>query len=132
MAAGYILDHRFIWEYALVNSFDLRCKSGISIVKVTRVSCKKNWNGFFNDHKWQDHWLHGGADNCLVKTYNQICILLFIKAAESAIIRKARITYNTVASDLPDIYAHTLRIVAFGLGLIYQANPSWPCYNYYI
>jgi len=34
--------------------------------------------------------------------------------------------------DLPDIYALTLRPVALGLGHIYQANPSCPCYNYYI
>ena len=34
--------------------------------------------------------------------------------------------------DLPDVYAHALGPVALGLGHIYQANPSCPCYNYYI
>ena len=34
--------------------------------------------------------------------------------------------------DLPDIYAHALGPAALGLGHIYQANPSCPCYNYYI
>jgi len=34
--------------------------------------------------------------------------------------------------DLSDIYALALRPVALGLGHIYQANPSCPCYNYYI
>ena len=37
------------------------------------------------------------------------------------------ITYNMGTRDLPDIYARAL-----GLGHIYQANPSCPCYNYYI
>ena len=34
--------------------------------------------------------------------------------------------------DLPDIYARALGPAALGLGHIYQANPSWPWYNYYI
>jgi len=34
--------------------------------------------------------------------------------------------------DFPDIYALALGPVALGLGYIYQANPSYPCYNYYI
>ena len=34
--------------------------------------------------------------------------------------------------DLPDIYAHALGPAALGLGHIYQANPSCPCYNYHI
>jgi len=34
--------------------------------------------------------------------------------------------------DLPDIYALTLGPAALRLGYIYQANPSCPCYNYYI
>ena len=34
--------------------------------------------------------------------------------------------------DLPDIYAHALGPAALRLGHIYQANPSCPCYNYYI
>ena len=42
------------------------------------------------------------------------------------------VTYNIGTRDLPDIYAHTLRPVALGLGHIYQANPLCPCYNYYI
>ena len=37
------------------------------------------------------------------------------------------ITYNIGNQDLPNIYAHAL-----GLGHIYQANPSCPCYNLYI
>ena len=42
------------------------------------------------------------------------------------------ITYNMGNRDLPDIYAHALGPAALGLGHIYQANPSCPCYNYYI
>jgi len=42
------------------------------------------------------------------------------------------ITYNMGNQDLPDNYALALGPVALGLGHIYQANPSWPCDNYYI
>ena len=42
------------------------------------------------------------------------------------------ITYTMATWDLPDIYAHALGFAALGLGHIYQANPSWPWYNYYI
>ena len=42
------------------------------------------------------------------------------------------ITYNMGNRDFPDIYAHALGPVALGLGHIYQANPSCPCYNLYI
>ena len=42
------------------------------------------------------------------------------------------ITYNMGNRDLPDVYAHALGPAALGLGHIYQANPSCPCYNYYI
>ena len=41
------------------------------------------------------------------------------------------ITYNMGNPDLPDIYAHALGPAALGLGHIYQANPSCPCYNLY-
>ena len=34
--------------------------------------------------------------------------------------------------DSPDIYARALGPAALGLGHIYQANSSWPWYNYYI
>ena len=34
--------------------------------------------------------------------------------------------------DSPDIYARALEPAALGLGHIYQENPSWPWYNYYI
>ena len=34
--------------------------------------------------------------------------------------------------DLLDVYAHTFRPAVLGLGQIYQANPSCPCYNLYI
>jgi len=34
--------------------------------------------------------------------------------------------------DLSDIYALALGPAAVGLGHIYQANPSCPCYNYYL
>ena len=37
-----------------------------------------------------------------------------------------------VTRDLPDIYARAPGPVALGLGHMYQANPSWPWYNYYI
>ena len=40
------------------------------------------------------------------------------------------ITYNMGNRDLPDIHAHALGTAALGLGHIYQANPSCPCYNY--
>ena len=40
------------------------------------------------------------------------------------------ITYNMGNRDLPDIYAHALGPAALGLGHIYQANPSCPCYNF--
>ena len=40
-------------------------------------------------------------------------------------------TYNMGNWDLPDI-AHALGPAALGLGHIYQANPSCPCYNLYI
>ena len=42
------------------------------------------------------------------------------------------ISYNVGTRDFPDIYAHALGPAALGLGHIYQANPSCPCYNYYI
>jgi len=34
--------------------------------------------------------------------------------------------------DLPDIYALALGPAALRLRHIYQANPSCPCYNYYL
>jgi len=34
--------------------------------------------------------------------------------------------------DLSDMYALALGPAAIGLGHIYQANPSCPCYNYYL
>jgi len=34
--------------------------------------------------------------------------------------------------DSPDIYACAFGPAALRLGHIYQANPSWPWYNYYI
>jgi len=42
------------------------------------------------------------------------------------------ITYNMGNWDLPDIYGLAHGSAALGLGHIYQANPSCPCYNYYI
>ena len=42
------------------------------------------------------------------------------------------ISYNVGTRDFPDIYARALGLAALGLGHIYQANPSCPCYNYYI
>ena len=42
------------------------------------------------------------------------------------------ISYNMGTRDFPDIYARALGPAALGLGHIYQANPSCPCYNYYI
>ena len=42
------------------------------------------------------------------------------------------ITYKMGTRDFLDIYARALRPAALGLGHIYQANPSCPCYNYYI
>ena len=40
------------------------------------------------------------------------------------------ITYNMGNQDLPDIYAHALGPATLGLGHIYQANSSCPCYSY--
>ena len=40
-------------------------------------------------------------------------------------------TYNMGTWDLPDIYTRALGPAALWLGHIYQANPLWPCYNYY-
>ena len=48
------------------------------------------------------------------------------------ILKVVYITYNMGNRDLPDIYAHALGPAALGLGHIYQANPSCPCYNLYI
>jgi len=42
------------------------------------------------------------------------------------------ITYTMATWDLPDLYALALRPAAFRLGHIYQANPPWSWYNYYI
>ena len=42
------------------------------------------------------------------------------------------ISYNMGNRDLPDIYTLALGPAALGLGYIYQANPSCPCYNLYI
>ena len=42
------------------------------------------------------------------------------------------ISYNMGNRDLPDIYARALGPAALGLGHIYQANPSCPCYNLYM
>jgi len=41
------------------------------------------------------------------------------------------ITYNMATWDLPDVYALALWPAALGLAYTYQANPSWPWYNYY-
>ena len=43
-----------------------------------------------------------------------------------------QITYTMATRDSPDTYARTLGPAALGLGHIYQANPSWQWYNYYI
>ena len=40
------------------------------------------------------------------------------------------ITYTMATWDLPDIYARALWPAALRLECIYQANPSWPWYNY--
>ena len=41
-------------------------------------------------------------------------------------------TYNMGTGDFPDIYACALGPATHELGHIYQANPSCPCYDYYI
>jgi len=45
-----------------------------------------------------------------------------------------KVVYITYTMDLPYIYAlaHEIYALALGLGHIYQANPSWLWYNYYI
>ena len=55
------------------------------------------------------------------------CLCYFLVSLEVVYI-----TYTMATRDSPDIYARALGPVALGLGHIYQANPSWPCYNYYI
>ena len=44
------------------------------------------------------------------------------------------ISYNVGTQDFPDIYIYACALgpAVLGLGHIYQANPSCPCYNYYI
>ena len=42
------------------------------------------------------------------------------------------ISYNMGTWDFPDKYARALEPAALGLGHIYQANPSCPCYNHYV
>jgi len=49
------------------------------------------------------------------------CLCYFLVSLEVVYI-----TYTMATRDSPDIYARAL-----GLGHIYQANPSWPWYNYY-
>ena len=39
------------------------------------------------------------------------------------------INYNMGSWNLSDIHAHVLGPLALGLGHIYQANPTCPCYN---
>ena len=41
-------------------------------------------------------------------------------------------TCNMAIRDLPDMYTLSPGPAALGLRHTYQANPSWPCYNYYM
>ena len=41
-------------------------------------------------------------------------------------------TYTMATQDSPDKYASAFGPVALGLGHIYQANPEWSWYNYYL
>ena len=57
---------------------------------------------------------------------------IFFDLSDEVYTQVVYITYNMGNRDLPDIYAHALGPAALGLGHIYQANPSCPCYNLYI
>ena len=57
---------------------------------------------------------------------------IFFDLSDEVYTKVVYITYNMGNRDLPDIYAHALGPAALGLGHIYQANPSCPCYNLYI
>ena len=57
---------------------------------------------------------------------------IFFDLSDEIYTQVVYITYNMGNRDLPDIYAHALGPAALGLGHIYQANPSCPCYNLYI
>ena len=56
----------------------------------------------------------------------------FLNLSDVVYTQVVYITYNMGNRDLPDIYAHALGPAALGLGHIYQAKPSCPCYNLYI
>ena len=72
-------------------------------------------------------------DNDKIEPHNHNKYPLLYKEAEilrstlGRFLEVEYISYNVGTQDFPDIYARAL-----GLGHIYQANPSWPCYNYYI
>ena len=69
----------------------------------------------------------------LTSTYSFNCgFKIFFDLSDVVYTQVVYITYNMGNRDLPDIYAHTLGPAALGLGHIYQANPSCPCYNLYI
>ena len=69
----------------------------------------------------------------LTSEYSFNCGLkIFFDLSDVVYTQVIYITYNMGNRDLPDIYAHALRPAALGLGHIYQANPSCPCYNLYI
>ena len=55
------------------------------------------------------------------------CLCYFLVSLEVVYI-----TYTMATRDSPDIYALARGPQARGRGHIYQANPSWPWYNYYI
>ena len=55
----------------------------------------------------------------------------FFDLSDAVYTQVVYITYNIGNLDLPDIYAHALGPAALRLGHIYQANPSYPCYNLY-
>ena len=54
---------------------------------------------------------------------------IFIDLCDVVFTLVVYITYNMGNQDLPDIYTLALRPAALGLKYIYQANPSYPCYQ---
>ena len=88
-------------------------------------------------HFWSIAWMTSSLyyiqfNKCicnLTGEYSFNCGFIFFDLSDEAYTQVVYITYNMGNRDLPDIYA---RPATLGLGHIYQANPSCPCYNLYI
>ena len=72
-------------------------------------------------------------NKCICNLTSELIVgLNFFDLSDVVYTQVVYITYKMGNRDLPDIYAHALGPAALGLGHIYQANPSCPCYNLYI